>query len=142
VHGSLVPLDLPGTSLVRVSFVTASRYQAITDKLGKCAAFYSMPGILSFFFWTGQSSPTLINNNNVLGLVPTDDQERIIADLEKHHHLCILEIPSLLERFDREQIAKNPPLLRYIRENFTKVETVDKFQILIRRDPNPVSEGG
>lgn len=128
----LEPLGLPGSSLLRADPQQASDYRWAVGKLAKCQAFYMFPGLSSFYFWTDQKAPTGLNTNNPLGLLSEAQQVTVVSDLDKYKDLCVLYVPELLQAFDRGQIVNNPPLLRYIRENFIEVEAQGIFHLLRR----------
>ena len=130
----LEPLGLPGSSLIRVDPEQASDYLWAVGKLAECQAFYTFPGLSSFYFWTNQKAPTGLNINNPLGLLSEAQQATVVSELDKYEDLCVLYDPELLLAFDRGQIANNPPLLRYIQEKFVEVETQGIFRLLRRAD--------
>ena len=132
-YESGIPLGLPGTRLLRVDAYTAALGHWATQVLSKCEAFYTMPGQLSYYFWTGKPSPTKTNNNDTLGVLTDAQQEHVIAELSAYPHLCVLKVPSLQEWFDRDQVATHPPLLRYIDENFTLVAAEGPYRLLKRK---------
>lgn len=113
-----VPLDLPGARLIHVSQASKDNLHWLARELTSCPSFYTMTGYFSLYFWTEQKAPTAFNNPDPFGLFSNDQQQRIISDLEKQPHLCIVKLPHLIEFFDRGQVAKNPPLLRYIQDHF------------------------
>ncbi len=128
----LEPLGLPGSSLLRADPLQASDYRWAVGKLAKCQAFYTFPGLSSFYFWTNQKAPTGLNTNNPLGLLSEAQQATVVSELDKYKGLCVLYVPELLQAFDRGQIVNNPPLLHYIRENFVEVEARGIFHLLRR----------
>ncbi len=129
-----VPLGLPGAEWVRVDQEEAADLRWVTAQLSSCAASYSVPGMLSFAFWTGQPLATTVNVNDVLGLISPARQEGIVRDLSRLPGLCILYNPTVLERFDRGQIATDPPLLHYLRSDFVPKAQRHDYVILVRKD--------
>lgn len=128
-----VPLDLPGTSLIRLPESEATALRATTAYLSNCGAFYSVPGLMSFHFWTGYRPPTTLNTNHPLAFLTDAQQNRVVADLERARIACMLHDPDLMAYFDRGQVTLNPPLLRYMRENFEPAATHGRRIILRRR---------
>lgn len=131
-RGMLVPLSLPGSAHLRVHEYTATHYRWAVSKLSECDTFYTVPGMPSFYFWTGQKSPTGLINNNSLALLSEGQQLQAISDLESYKDLCILYIDGLVKRFDRGQILNPPPLLRYVQENFSQVDASGPFSLMKR----------
>jgi hypothetical protein len=132
-----VPLDLPGTNLIRVAQERENDLQWVTAQLRTCASSYSVPGLWSFAFWTGHVPPSGLANNDVLGLIQPAQQGEIVAVLSRLPDLCVVYNPSYLERFDRGQIAADPPLLHYIQADFSIAAERNGFFIMKRRDSPP-----
>lgn len=130
-----VPLGLPGTSLIRVDQKQADVLRWVTAELSSCASSYSLPGLWSFAFWTGQALPTALNINDVLAFIQPARQEEIVQALSKQPDLCIAYNPAYLRFFDRGQIRTDPPLLHYLHTDFVPVADRDGFIILKRRAP-------
>jgi hypothetical protein len=128
-----VPPGLPGTSLVRVNRAQADDLRWVTGELASCASSYSIPGMLSFAFWTGHALPTALNINDVLAFIQPAQQEEIVQALSAQPDLCIVYNPAFLREFDRGQIETNPPLLHYLQADFVPVADRDGFIILKRR---------
>ena len=128
-----VPLDLPGTDWIRVSREQADDLRWVTEQLSSCAASYSVPGMPSFAFWTKHSLPTTLNINDVLAFLGPAQQASIVQELSRLPDLCIVFNPTILKLFDRGQIATNPPLLRYLSNDFVPRAERHGYVILARR---------
>jgi hypothetical protein len=133
IYWRAVPLDLPGTSLIRVERKQADDIRWVTAQLSSCASSYSLPGWSSFSFWTGHAPPTPLNINDVLAFIPFQQQQAIVEALSRQPDLCIVYNPGYLRQFDRGQVGKDPPLLRYLQADFIAAEERDGFIILKRR---------
>ena len=127
------PLGLRGTSLIRVAPEQAEDLRWVTAQLSTCGSSYSLPGMLSFAFWTGHALPTTQNINDVLAFIPPERQERIVEALSRAPDLCVVYNPELLRFFDRGQIRSDPPLLHFILADFVQVAERHGFVILRRR---------
>jgi hypothetical protein len=130
-HG--VPLGLPGTSLIRIEQKQADDMRWVTAQLSSCASSYSMPGLLSFAFWTGHAPPTTVNINDVLAFVRPAQQQSIVEALSRRPGLCVVYNPKYLKVFDRGQIETDPPLLHYLQTEFVPTAERDGYIILKRR---------
>ena len=130
---SMAPLDLPGARLIRIDREQVDDLRWVTAQLSSCAASYSVPGMPSFAFWTGQPLPTTLNVNDVMGLISPARQAEIVQDLSRLPDLCIVYNPTILKQFDRGQIATDPPLLRYLRNDFVPKAERHGYIILVRR---------
>jgi hypothetical protein len=134
-HG--VPLGLPGTSLIRTEQKQADDMRWVTAHLSSCTSSYSMPGLLSFAFWTGLALLTTLNINDVLAFIRPAQQQRIIESLSRQSGLCVVYNPKYLQVFDRGQIETDPPLLHYLQTEFVPAAERDGFIILKRRTSVP-----
>src|SRR5262249_39531593 len=103
-------------------------------QLSRCEAFYTFPGQLSFYIWTGKPNPTGLSVDDQLGLLSQEQQEHIISDLSVHSDMCVLTAPELYQFWDRGQLATDPPLLRYIESNFRPFAMEGPFTLL-KREP-------
>jgi hypothetical protein len=127
------PLGLRGTSLIRIDPEQAEDLRWVTAQLSSCGSSYSLPGLLSFAFWTGHALLTTQNINDVLAFIPPERQERIVEALSRTPDLCVVYNPELLRIFDRGQIRSDPPLLHFILTDFVQVAERHGYVILRRR---------
>lgn len=127
-----IPVGLPGTALIRLPPDQVASLHWVTDNLRQCGSSYSMPGLLSYAFWTGHPLPTPMNVNHLLGFIRPDRQQVIVAALRQSPDLCIVYSDQVMRFFDRGQIATNPPLLHYIRSEFAVAAVRGQFAILKR----------
>jgi hypothetical protein len=130
-HG--VPLGLPGTTLIRMEQKQADDMRWVTTQLSSCASSYSMPGLLSFTFWTGHALLTTLNINDVLAFIRPTQQQSIVEALSRQSDLCVVYNAKYLQFFDRGQIETNPPLLNYLQTEFVPTAERDGYVILKRR---------
>jgi hypothetical protein len=131
-----VPLDLPGTALIRLPQDQVNTLRWVVGQLGTCKSSFSMPGLLSFAFWTGHALLTPMNINHVLAFIRPDRQLVIVQALRESPGLCVVYHEHLLRLLDRGQIATDPPLLRYIRDEFVPANERAGYAIL---KPKPVA---
>lgn len=127
-----VPLGLPGARLLHVSPEAAVRYRSITSELNGCPSFYTVPGLLSFYLWTQQDVPSLINANDPLVLNDLM-QNQIMGDLSRHTGMCVLYNGSILNQYLRGQDPSKEPLMKYIKTRFEPVTSIGSFYILKER---------
>jgi hypothetical protein len=82
------PAALFSYALVLLWLFPLSRSPWVTAQLSSCSASYSVAGMPSFAFWTGQPLPTTLNNTDVLVISPARQ-----ADLV--HDLCACQTSAL-----------------------------------------------
>ena len=94
----VAPLDLPGARLIRVDQQQADDLHWVTAQLSSCGSSYSVPGMPSFAFWTGQPLPTTLNINDVLAFIsPGAASRHVVQDLSRLPDLCIVYNPNDIE---------------------------------------------
>jgi hypothetical protein len=123
-------LGLPGTAFIRVDRQFAEDLRWVTDNLSGCRSSYSVPGLFSFNLWTGQAPPTVLNVNAQLNVLDAQQQQAVVDSLSRQDGLCVVYNRSFLERFDRGQMASNPPLLKYVSTDLAPVSERDGYVIL------------
>jgi hypothetical protein len=129
----LFPLRLTGAERIHVPKRKVAEYLSITKTLQRsCETNFSMPGIFSLYFWTGQEPPTRLLMNNWIGLVSNRDKEQIVADLSHFDKLCVVYNQDLVEFWRRGQDLSASPLARYIHEGFVPLKRVGHYVILVR----------
>ena len=112
----------------------------MTHQLSSCHASYSLPGLDSFYLWTGQSPPTMLNINAQLNFLNSSQQQSVVDALSREEDLCVVYSPALLQRFDRGQAATNPPILKFVSTALTSSSERDGYIILRRRSPRDMVE--
>ena len=127
-------LGLPGTAFIR----TDNRQQVedlrwVTRQLSSCHASYSLPALNSFYMWTGQSPPTMLNINAQLNFLNSSQQQSVVDVLSREEDLCVVYNPAFLQRFDRGQAATNPPILKFVSTALISSSERDGYIILRRR---------
>jgi hypothetical protein len=124
------PLDLPGTSLIRVPASRADDLRWVAAQLSACPSSYTVPGMWSFTLWAGHALPTTLNINDVLAFIQAPQQEEIVRTLSRLPNLCVVYNPRLLQFFDRGQIETDPPLLHYVETRLVPVAKHHDYIIL------------
>ena len=131
-HGA--ELGLPGTAFIRtVDRQQVEDLQWVTRQLSSCHASYSLPALDSFYLWTGQSPPTMLNINAQLNFLNSSQQQSVVDALSREEDLCVVYNPEFLHRFDRGQAATNPPILKFVSTALTSSSERDGYVILRRR---------
>ena len=123
-------LGLPGTAFIRVDRPLAEDLRWVTGQLAGVVPRTRSPGIYSLNLWTGQTPPTMLNVNAELNVLTTQQQQAVVDTLSRQVGLCVVYNRSLLEGFDRGQIASDPPLLKYVSTELARVSERDGYVIL------------
>lgn len=130
-HNTL--LRLPGTGPIRVAGVEARALRRTTAVLkSRCATFYSEPGLNSFYFFTGQETPSLMNGTSWMEHFTASQQADIVRQLRQVPGLCILYSADAQSFWLRGRPLPDRPLVEYIAHNFHRYATVGIYEILVR----------
>jgi hypothetical protein len=139
---TLTPLDLPGARNLLVSAPGAARLHWITENLrAHCDTFVTMPGLNSYYFWTGLEPPTGMNESEWMILYDAAQQARIVEALSSHQRPCAVRSATdvafwLGLRDGQGQDPDTLPLARFINEEFATAAVVggQEFRLPRTRD--------
>lgn len=127
-----VSLGLAGAEDVHVSPEEASLYRQVTRAIkADCRSLVMLPGMNSFYFWSGLEPPTGYNATGWMTLFDDAHQERVIEETSRIRGLCLLENHWLAEAWSGGAIPDGP-LVRYLRHGFRPLVTVGEFRLLRR----------
>jgi hypothetical protein len=98
---------------------------------------FTMPGQGSLYFWAGQDPPTCLNATAWMTLLTSDQQARVVADLQKTPDLCVIRWKPLVEMWTRGRDVSQNKVVRYIEDNFVTVESFHECDIMVRRPKQP-----
>jgi len=128
------PLDLPGARLVRLPAADVGLYRDLVANLNaKCDSFITMPGLYSFYFWTGKDSPTRLNATAWMSLLNDAQQRRVVDEVRQIPRLCAIYHPKQTANGSRNRDLARLPLSAYIFENMQIDQTLGEYQFMIRK---------
>lgn len=135
-----VSTGFPGAQAIHVPPADAENLRGVTNALrAECSTFQSLPGLNSFYFFTGMPPPTDLNALQWMYLFGPETQQRIVDRLRTIPRLCVLEEPSLVAYWQQGQpLPSDAPLLSYISQDFVPFEHVGPY-VLLRRPSTPVA---
>lgn len=121
-------------SLVRWPAPVVQAYQAVAQLLvAHCSTYYSLPGLNSFYFLTGEPPPSGLDTTQWMYLMDRPDQEQVVAALRRTPRLCVLyDTPPLFFWEQWKPLPDSSPLLQYMQDNFAPVAKHDCFVVLVR----------
>jgi hypothetical protein len=125
---------LTGAGLVRWPPFVAADDEAVTKVLQtRCATFYGLPGLNSFYLFTGEQPPTGLLTTQWMYLMDTPTQQRVVEALRRVPRLCVLYYqPALTFWEDGKALPHTSPILRYMEDGFAPVASVNGYVILTR----------
>ena len=128
-----VSLGLTGAESIRVDPAEAELYGAISEAIERnCPAFITLPGMNSFYLWTGQEPLTGDNATAWTELFDAERQRRIVAEIRSIDGLCLLENEPLALGWSGATISSGP-LVRFMHRGFTPLVEIGDYRLL-RRD--------
>ncbi len=125
-------LDLPGARSVHLTPEESDLYRRVSLAIdANCRTLLTLPGMNSFYFWTGLQPPTGFNATAWTTLFDEDHQQRVIDATNSVRGLCVLENESLAASWSGGTIP-DEPLVRYMRQGFRPLATIGAYRLLRR----------
>jgi hypothetical protein len=114
---------------VRVTAEKSRRYRLVARAIDdECDTFVTLPGLGSFYAWTGQEPPTKLNASNWTVLFDDELQRRVIADLQGAGDLCLLRNKPIAEAWGEA----DGPLVSYLNRAFLPIARFQDYELLGR----------
>jgi hypothetical protein len=131
------PVGLLGAHMVRLPQVQVQPLQEVTLFLKRnCTTFWSLPGLNSFYFFSGETPPTDLNSTQAWwNALNFHQQNQVAAKLRQTPRLCIIEDRNFSPLFQSYGPVRldGTQLVRYIVKDFVPVKTVaDYYHLLVR----------
>ncbi len=133
LDGRVAPLALNGAGRMRLLPEEGALYGSITSALNEnCGAFVMLPGMNSFYLWSGQEPPTGFNATGWMTLFSDDLQQRVVAQLKPVKGLCLLRNSSIEGQWTGGDLNLDGPLLRFMGHGFKPVAAFGPYELLKR----------
>ena len=137
-------LPFYGASRIRLPAAVTSTYAGVVDQLRRrCDSFVTLPGMNSFYLWTGMDPPSTLNATSWMYLLDGAQQQRVVNAARGEKRLCALRNDRVLDFWvnqgppPKRLTDPNPlpgrPLYRFITEEFRTVTTIGDYQIMVRK---------
>lgn len=127
------PLSGRGAGGIRLPAAQAVTDSEVVDTLRRrCATYYSMPGLNSFYELSGETPPTPLNATAWMYLFDSRRQAEIVSRLEQTPGLCILRNQAMIDFWRVGRPLPEGPLANYIQTRFLRVEVHGDYEILTR----------
>jgi hypothetical protein len=113
-------VSLHGTDHIRMPPADAAGYERFATAIrDRCESFISLPGLNSFYLWTGVPPPTGMNAGDWMYLLDTEQQQRVVDAVRGIERLCLVRSDELLAVWggsSQTDELPNRPLVRFIEE--------------------------
>ena len=128
------PLRLPGAASLRLpeNFSSTLRVMA-ANATAHGDLLFTLPGLNSFYGWTGLPAPTLANTTHWFSLLTPVQQDEIAAALTRSERPVLIVQRRLLDFLAEGNFTTASPLQRYLLKNFTRAFSVDQYEFWVRR---------
>jgi hypothetical protein len=129
-----VPLDAHGAHQIRFEPSRAATYESLIEAVRRrCATFVSNPGLASIYLMAQQEPPTYLNLSGWLFAFDDATQQRVVDTVRDVPGLCAIRHPALAAFWASGRAIPQRPLVRFIADDFTAVETHGPFLLEVRR---------
>ena len=133
-YEDMVPLDLPGTSRMRLVEGNVALYRWLALNLHDYAdTFIGMPALNSLYFWSEKEPPTALNPNSWMLLLDDAQQQRVVDALAAHPRACVVSVPRLSGFWMSNRPMDQQPLTKYIHSEFRTVGRFSGYEFLVRK---------
>ncbi|MGH7691381.1 MAG: hypothetical protein ACREOA_01550 [Candidatus Dormibacteria bacterium] len=129
------PLRLAGSDGIRLPTAQVAQFRTIVTELhAHCSTFFSEPGFNSLYFFSGDEPPTLLNSSSWIVGLTWHQQAEIVRKLRSVTALCIVKSQAEINYWLRGRPLPQRPLVRYIENDFRRLVTIAKYQVLVRKN--------
>ena len=132
------PINMAGAERVRLDADTASELTWLVNNLQEHAdTFVLLPGMYSFYLWTGQPTPTTFNAEIWTYELTDEQQMEIVESLKQQDRVCAILSPKVQKMWQGSYDAPETPLTRYIREEFVPIMKTASYTFCLRASSKP-----
>ena len=128
-----IPLGLKGSARIRLPPAQATLYRGISEAINEnCKSFIMLPGMNSFYLWTGQDPPSHFNVSYWTALFGDRLQEQLVHRFEKIDGLCLLRNNTIEEFWTQGKVPNHGPLLAFVGNGFQPIAVFGDYELLRR----------
>lgn len=126
------PLELEGSGRMRLFPEEAQTYRDVVAALNRdCPRFEMLPGMNSFYLWSGQEPPTGFNATGWMTLFSDDLQSKVVRRLEPLRDLCLLRNRTIEAQWTGSAPAQGP-LVDFLNSGFVPLASFGDYELLRR----------
>jgi hypothetical protein len=138
-----VPLGLRGSDRIRLPSAQAMLYRRISEAINEsCKSFIMLPGMYSFYLWTGQDPPTHFNVGFWTAYFSNRLQEQLVRRLENIDGLCLLKNNAVENFWTHGKVPKDGPLVAFSENAFEPIAVFGDYELSKRTRSSAPHESG
>jgi hypothetical protein len=131
-----IPLGLKGSARIRLPPAQATLYRGISEAINEtCKSFIMLPGMNSFYLWTGQNPPSHFNVGNWTALFGDGLQDQLVHQFENIDGLCLLRNNTIEKFWKRGKVPNDGPLLAFVGNGFQPIAVFGDYVLSRRSAP-------
>jgi hypothetical protein len=132
-----IPLGLKGSARIRLPPTQVTLYRGISEAINEnCKSFIMLPGMDSFYLWTGQDPPSHFNVGYWTVLFGDRLQEQLVHRFEKIDGLCLLRNSTIEKMWTMGEVPNDGPLLAFVGNGFQPIAVFGDYELLRRMHPS------
>lgn len=127
-----VPLELPGSNLLRLNRIAAATYKCLAENLRTSRpTFISVPGMNSLYGWAERPYPTGFNVGMNFALLTDAEQRRIVEVGRSCTPIAVVRNNYLLYNFwARDGFQPSGPLIDFVRNECRSVARIQGYDLM------------
>jgi hypothetical protein len=127
------PLGMHGAVLTRLAPERAGNLRSLVAVIDRdCSSFITLPGMASFYLWTGQAPPAQLYSGVWMYFLDEAQQERIVADLKARPGVCVVRNQAVVDFWAEGRQVPDRALVEYINSSFKPAGRFGDYELLVR----------
>lgn len=126
------PLELEGAGRLRLFPEEAQTYREVVAAVNRhCTRFEMLPGMNSFYLWSGQEPPTGFNATGWMTLFSDELQRKVVRRLDPIRGLCLLRNETIAAQWTGGA-SPDGPLVAFLSSGFRPLAGFGDYELLKR----------
>lgn len=133
-YESTQPLGLRGAESMRVIPQRAAALRSLVAAINQeCSSFITLPGMSSFYIWTGQQAPAQLYVGIWLYSLDSAQQKQVVAQFQGRPRLCVVKDQAVVDFWAEGRPVPSGPLIEYIDNTFRPDRVFGDYELLVAR---------
>ncbi len=127
------PVNLPGAHRLHLETSTAAALRELVMRTNaSCRTLVTVPGMLSFYFWTGLPVPSSTDYQPWIADLSDAEQNALVEDLSGVPQVCVIYNQNLIEFWRQGKDISSKPMMRFIESSFHQTFESAGYRFMIR----------